>query len=119
MDQSTETQRLLNEYVNTPEDDQTGIVMITGVTDPTNPKATEVIISMEGDARFLLRVLCDAQLKLLKEYKNDKPVTNAYKKAMLPILEELADPETVDRIQKKLNHVPFWDLVGQLRKFTR
>ena len=115
----TETQRLLNEYANTSEAKQRGAVVITGMEDPNDEDKTQVVISMEGDARFLLRVLCDAQLKLIKEYKGDEPVINQYKKGMLPIMKELADPEVVDRIQKKLNRVPFWDLVGHLRKFTR
>mgnify|MGYP003400343415 CR=1 FL=1 len=119
MELQTETQRLLNEFIAAPEDKQQGVVVITGLKDPSDEDQVQVVISMEGDARFLLRVLCNAQLKLIKEYKNDEPVISHYKKGMLPILKELADPEVVDRIQKKLNHVPFWDLVGQLRKFTR
>ena len=105
-------QNLLQKYIDAPEDKQQGVVVITGIEDPNNEGRTEVIIGMEGDARFLLRVLCEAQLKLIKEYKNDEPVINHYKKSMLPILKELADTEVVD-------HVPLWDLMGQLRKFTR
>ena len=119
MELQTETQRLLNEFIATPEDKQQGVVVITGLEDPSDEGETQVVISMEGDARFLLRVLCNAQLKLIKEYKNDELVISHYKKGMLPILKELADPVVLEKMQRKIDAVPFWDLVGQLRKFTR
>lgn len=93
----------------TPEENVLGAIGLLCVKDPVKTDEISVMVTMEGTKHALFDILCDAQHKLLEETTN--PLLMAkYKMSLLPVLKAITASQPAPR------KLPFWDLIGHLRR---
>jgi len=125
MNEENPAVKLMTDYDKVPEDKQSGVIAITAINVDTATEEkgrTEVVICMEGNARLLMKLLCNAQKQLLKKYDDDEEFKQLGRKYITPILEGLTSDEQkalMQAIRSRLDtqkRPPLWDLVGHLRR---